>query len=252
MSDHNAAVALRLLGPRSVARGTGDGDSLQNVNTTELPNGALCMVNESGTLYRLDKSSALTPALTSDPGLITPIAGPGQWIALVGQEAALTFAYQISMNNAAPVVVPNPSNWTALGATTAWTVEDAALGAGTLVDTAFWATTTPSAGVLTYSGPAGYFVVSASVVLTNSEASNAQTYGLYISKNATGIGANTEFAREMQQAAATGNAQDPNQVTAESILFLSPGDTVQIAIINRAADGDDVAVSRATLAVEPA
>lgn len=250
MSDKNAAVALRLLGPRAVARGTGDGDSLQNVNTTELPNGALCMVNESGTLYRLDKNSALTPALPTDPGLITPAAGPGQWIALVGQEASLTFAYQIGMNNASPVVVPNPATWSALGATTAWTVEDAALTAGILVATAFWSTVTPGAGVLTYSGPATLFRVSASVVLTNAEAANAQTYGLYISKNGTGIGAATEFVREMQQAAATGNAQDPNQVTAESNLFLSPGDTVQILIINRAVDGDDVAVSRAMLAVE--
>jgi hypothetical protein len=232
-----------------VARGTGDGNSLANVNTTNLPNAALCMVQDQGTLYRLDKTSTIDPVLPTDPGIIVPGSGPGRWFAMTGQEAELAFAYEIGMNNASAVVVANPQNWTALGSTTAWTVEDSILTAGTLVATAFWSTTTPSAGVLTYNGPDAFIEAYASVVLANAEAANAQTYGLLISKNGAGLGDNDEFVREGQQAAATGNAQDPNQVTAFSRMFLTDGDTVQILIINRAVEGDDVAVSRAVLAV---
>lgn len=248
MSDRNATVGLRLLAPFTTALGTGDPNSLQNYATHELPDQALAMVQDQGTLYRFIRAGGFTSAQQFDPSLVTPTSGPGQWVALVGQEASLAFAYQIGMNNASGVTVADPSNWSALGATTTWTVEDAPLTGGILVPTAFWETTSPSAGVLTYSGPPSYFRVSASVVLANAEGSNVQIYGLYISKNGTGLGAATEYVREMQQQAAA--AQDPTQVTAETTIFMSPTETLQIAIINRAVDGDDVSVSRAMLAVE--
>ena len=78
----NAATALRVLSPRPLLTGGGSGDSLQNVNTTLLPNGALCLVTENSTLYRLDKTS------TSNVGTITPGSGPGRWFPLAGSEVA--------------------------------------------------------------------------------------------------------------------------------------------------------------------
>jgi hypothetical protein len=55
--------------------GFGNPDSLQNVNTTELPNGAECFVIEDRTLYRLNKALTVTPV-----GGVQPVAGPGRWV----------------------------------------------------------------------------------------------------------------------------------------------------------------------------
>lgn len=78
MSDRNAATALRLLSPRAAVLGTDNPDSLQNVNTTELPNGALCWVNDPSTpgLFQLNK----IPGVTRPTGAIAPASGPGFWI----------------------------------------------------------------------------------------------------------------------------------------------------------------------------
>lgn len=249
MPDRQAAVGVRILGPFATARGFEDPNSLQNLNTEKLPDDSLAMVADQGSLYRFDRASTLNPVLPSDPGIIVPASGPGRWLIFLGQELALSFSYQIAQRNTDPVVVPNPQAWSALAGTTAWTVEDAVLNAGSLVATAFWSTTTPSAGILTYNGPDALIECYAEVALANAEAGNAQNYGLYISKNGTGLGTSDQFVRETQNSSGTGNEQDPHLVTALSRLFLVAGDTVQIAIINRAIDGDDVAVSRASLAV---
>jgi hypothetical protein len=55
--------------------GFGNPDSLQNVITTDLPNGAECFVIEDRTLYRLNKTLTVTP-----PGGIQPVGGPGRWV----------------------------------------------------------------------------------------------------------------------------------------------------------------------------
>lgn len=81
MPDRTAATALRLLGPRAVLSGTGNSDSLQNVNTACLPSGSLCLVQENQTLYRLDKSAS-DPV--DPPAIIAPASGLGRWIALAG------------------------------------------------------------------------------------------------------------------------------------------------------------------------
>lgn len=79
MTDRIASVDLRVLGPRARLLGTGDPDSLQNVNTRELPDGAFCWVQDQAAFYVLHKTSAAIPA---PPIVITPASGPGRWIQL--------------------------------------------------------------------------------------------------------------------------------------------------------------------------
>lgn len=57
----------------------GTGFSLENINTTFLPDGAMCFVRVNKAVYALDKSSTLTPETNV---IITPGSGPGRWIKL--------------------------------------------------------------------------------------------------------------------------------------------------------------------------
>jgi hypothetical protein len=69
-----APVALRILDPRPVLLGTGREDSLQNINTSQLPDGACCMVMETQQLYMF--------VLAGDPAGIQPGSGPGAWVSI--------------------------------------------------------------------------------------------------------------------------------------------------------------------------
>jgi hypothetical protein len=75
----HAPADLRILTPRPTLSGAGDADSLQNVNTTELPDGALAYVLELNLAYRLHK--LLVPPIV---GTLAPAAGPGVWVPEAG------------------------------------------------------------------------------------------------------------------------------------------------------------------------
>ncbi len=72
--------SLRLCNPVSTT--TGARDSLAAINTSQLPDGALCPVIDSGTgdqrvLYILNKGSSLAQSL---PSIVAPAeGGPGRW-----------------------------------------------------------------------------------------------------------------------------------------------------------------------------
>jgi hypothetical protein len=80
MTDRIASVDTRILGPRARVLGFSDSDALQNIITTELPNGSLCYVIENQSLYVLHKDSTDTPSGTK---VVQPLAGPGRWVLLV-------------------------------------------------------------------------------------------------------------------------------------------------------------------------
>jgi hypothetical protein len=83
-----AAVGVRLLSPKGVLTGTGDGDSLENVIPDGLPDGALCYVRSVQTFYALDKSSTATVLI---PNVIATARGasvPGRWIAVGSGDSA--------------------------------------------------------------------------------------------------------------------------------------------------------------------
>jgi hypothetical protein len=78
MTDRSS-VALRVRGPRASI--TGLGDSLENVNTTELPDGTLCYVTGSG---RFELQLSPNPSIVPDGiSSVRPAAGgPGLWLLL--------------------------------------------------------------------------------------------------------------------------------------------------------------------------
>jgi hypothetical protein len=64
---------LRIENPVATLAGAA---GLSAINTNELPNGALCVVNENNSIYQLRKTSA---AAAASPQVIVPAAGPGRW-----------------------------------------------------------------------------------------------------------------------------------------------------------------------------
>jgi hypothetical protein len=77
MVDRAAATALRILGARARLLGPGDGNSLQNINTTNLPDGSLCWVSASLAYFVLHKGDSTTPP--DGINVIKPSSGPGRW-----------------------------------------------------------------------------------------------------------------------------------------------------------------------------
>jgi len=81
VTDLNSPPALRVIAPRARLLGTGDSDALQNVNTTDLPTGSMCWVQDQAALYYLAKGNTSPSA---PPGLIVPASGPGRWLLVSG------------------------------------------------------------------------------------------------------------------------------------------------------------------------
>jgi len=85
--SHNSAINYRLLDPKTVLLGGGDGESLENVIIDPLPNGALCFVNDQDAVYRLAKF-ALTAVSAPDVIATSRGAGvPGRWVKITGTSA---------------------------------------------------------------------------------------------------------------------------------------------------------------------
>lgn len=81
MSNPSAPADLRILMVRSVTVGDPAGDALENVISNELPDGAICFVASTGLYYSFRRDAV---AVTVDPLIVKPIAGPGAWFALIG------------------------------------------------------------------------------------------------------------------------------------------------------------------------
>ncbi len=81
MDTQRSAVALRniIVGTLGVVDSSSPTDSLDGINTTELPNGALAYVLSNSGAYRLKKTDTTT-AQTSDGSVIAPLSGPGRWL----------------------------------------------------------------------------------------------------------------------------------------------------------------------------
>jgi hypothetical protein len=84
-----SAVAYRLIGPRAVLSGSPVGDSLDNVNTSPLPDGAICWVVSELDLFVFRKRSS---SLADGINIVAPAAGgPGRWFRYVSGDSELVF-----------------------------------------------------------------------------------------------------------------------------------------------------------------
>lgn len=100
----SADIGLRVLSPRAVLLGTGDAAALQNLDTTELPDGALCWVSDQTSYYVLHRDSSASPSGTI---VVAPASGPGRWIIL---GSGSTSGELIVPNIAALAALPAPAN----------------------------------------------------------------------------------------------------------------------------------------------
>lgn len=79
-------------------------DALANIDTTELPDGASCFVNENKTNYRFDKTSS------SNVGTLAPQSGPGRWFPIASATPNVLFEH-----NSGSIGPANPITFTTTG-----------------------------------------------------------------------------------------------------------------------------------------
>jgi len=190
-----SAVAFRLLGPRAglLPGAVLAEDALNNVNTHELPDGALCYVVSERALYVLNKASTATQ---DDFAVILPAAGgPGRWF----------------RDNA-----DYGGNATgALSGLTLGATASPPLTALTLTALTSAVGVTLASNVITYHGPAANVRITGTYVGTMSVADDLT---LELQVNGAGVldtlvrGATTAF-----------------QVTGTRTVFLATGDTIGLA-----------------------
>ena len=216
----NAATALRLLAPRAALLGTGNGDSLQNVNTTELPNGALCWVNANATLYRLDRTSV---AASAPDAIIVPASGPGRWFALSGNAVLSEARMSMYRADADAALIGEAGVWQALPSVLVNSYFPQVSGA------AFWSIAGLT-GIATYSGPARIYHFNAvlNVAVDDEEVSNIIEVALTV--NGSDIGTNN--ARALAERAAADAIVDFTVVALANEFSLATGDTVQLMVRN--------------------
>lgn len=94
MTNRVAPPTYRILSPVQNLLETGDGDSLETINTFPLPNGSVCWVVASGASFRLFKQSVTPPDNIS---IIAPSAGPGRWFIEVNSGSGLQIQDQAGL-----------------------------------------------------------------------------------------------------------------------------------------------------------
>lgn len=227
MTDRTAATSLRLLGPRARVLGPGDGDSLQNVNTTNLPNGSLCWVNANATLYRLDKTST---AGTAPDAIIVPASGPGRWFALVGG----AFLENMRMSMFSPdeptvtVGTGNQNKWLALP------VDQAGPYGPQVLGSILWDIESTT-GVATYSGPRQVFHFTASL---NAAPDAEATTEVQLALSINGLNIGTTNAFGLQQRSSPFDGDHFEVISLANELVIETGDTVELVVRNVTSEDD--------------
>lgn len=235
-NTQRSAVALR---PLIVSGLTAPhGDSITGVNTAKLPSGSECFVNDTGGVYRLDKSLTMAPG--SSPDFITPTAGSGIWV-LQGQSPATSvlaaaFDGNAAMNSSS---VPNLviNTWAAFPIN--GDVGDLYEGSGD-----YWDIDTET-GIMTYSGPSGRRFMVTGIFSPVCETAD-QLLEIALSPNGALIGTTTFVAVSTQ--AGTGDTQ-PVSMTLANLVTMVSGDTLQHMLRNRTATPGDIEFRRYSVVI---
>jgi hypothetical protein len=216
MTASRSAVAFRWL-IRDTALGGGDGEALQNVITSELPDGSSCYVISEESVYRLFKSSTTA---ANGVSIIAPVAGPGRWFKVQDDNAFMAdplAVFQAGTNvfpaSSTDWFAPNTSNFT----------PDQAANFGT------W--TQGALGAFTYNGPGSLrWRLQLDATFAVGGATETVTAGISVNADLTG--------------AADGQAQGAGTVVRTTTIVgritvvrtrvLTPGDIVQPRIRNSA------------------
>lgn len=231
-----AAVALRHIIVSGLT--APHGDSITGVNTFELPFGAECFVNDTGGVYRLDKSLTVAPG--ASPAFITPTAGPGIWV-LQGQSPATSTLAAAFDGNAGMNDSPTSSL-----VVNVWAHFPVNGDAGALYEGSgdYWSIDVET-GVMTYSGPdARRFLVTGIFSAIGDTAD--QLLEIALTENAALIGASTFVAVSTQ----AGTADTlPVSMTLSSLITLDNGDTIQHILRNSTATPGAITFKRYSVTI---
>lgn len=203
-SQNTAAPADRFL-IRSTATGASDGDSMQNLNSAVLPDGALCFVIATASMYYLDK--------TAVTGGISPSSGPGQW-RVFSVAAAASRGAEVDSTDFNSFAVDG--NWHATTSSSSRLVA--------VVSGPDWALT-PTGALLTYTGPDRTFLVTLAASAKVGDASVGRDVFLGIDKSGDMTGAPTQAVGVIDQVASVAGAD--YAITTTRLVAMSSGGTIQ-------------------------
>lgn len=234
LNTQRAAVALR---HTIVASVTGiPGDSLDQLNTSKMPNGALVFVVSTGGLFYLDKTSTLTA--TGSGAVVAPGAGPGRFIYMSG--LSNPFGAQFTSTGGLTGVTAETQNtWIALPSGTNF-YQSGPDGDFTLNTTT---------GVATYNGPSRRFHVTASVSIASAVVS--QQMEVAISAGGAFIGTTTTLPSAGSASVPPTTVGLAIQITSDLILSIGPGSTLQTIVRDDTAS-NNITISRMNMVVTAA
>lgn len=234
-NTQRAAVALRYT---IVSAVTGiPGDSLDQLNTAKMPDGALVFAVNRAALYYLDKSSTAT-ANSSVGAVVAPLGGPGRFIYLNG--ATNPFAAQFTSTGSLTGTTAETANtWIALPAGTNF-YQSGPDGDFTLNTTT---------GIATYNGPTQRFRVTSSISIASAVV--AQQVEVALSVGGGFIGTSTTIPSAGSASVPPTTVNLPIQITSNVILSLANADTLQVIVRDDTAS-NNITVSRMNTVVTPA
>ncbi len=230
MNEDKASPDLRYL-IRAVRAGFGLSNSLANVNTSELPNGATCYVIEDAALWVLDKDSTQA-GITGY--VVTPINGVGRW-----------FRQQTSETKAPPAqMVGAGSNSFAVDGN--WGISSSSnFSLLSLNEPALWSITALG-GILTYNGEPKTMLAQAVVVAQVGNAGSPREVFLVISHNNDFTGAASLSSVSTSNVLST--ASQNTQISASRVVQLNTGDTLRLKMA-AAAGASSLTATQVSLAV---
>jgi hypothetical protein len=237
MTERNGAIGLRHLGARATILETGDGDSLENINTTILNDGCLCYVTEIAGYYMFDRNSV---ADAVGDVVIAPSAGPGRWLFLFSGSDAAYWAQVTLILTPGSVTIGTQSQWENQPAPGGSAYSLASAGPG-------FFTLTAASGLLTYNGPDGKaFEITVNASVANEDA--AATISVEaVPSLGTLVGTTTDdFTASRASTPATQDFEVALSSTV--ILLLNDGDIIR-AIFRNLTTTDDISVERLTITV---
>jgi hypothetical protein len=213
MNTQRSAVALRFIIVSAVS-GV-DGDSLDQLNSAQIPDGAYVSIASTGVLYRYSLSS--TASTTNNGGaVVAPPNGVGRYIIQLSSSgdprnvqvtgtAALTGA--TSVTDDTWIATPSGANFYAAANEGAWTGN----------------TTT---GLATWSGPVTQILARGIASLASSVA--AQSLELAFSLNGAGIGTTGAFNDSAVASVPPTTAGLAISLVTQRIVTVGPGSTLQL------------------------
>jgi hypothetical protein len=238
---NEAGIGYRTLTSRRLLLGTGDGDALQNVIPTPIPDGALVFVRDQAALYRLDKFSTVA---SSPPEIVATILGesePGRWVRVTDGAGDTTAAMYESTSAANTANTDATINFVLIG------TADFAERLGT----ALW-TFDPAACTGTYAGARARWLVRVTMsIAPNDVLPGDSQIALAIAHNNDVLGNDptTEFTAGTQIEGYPADQELPIIITTERMVDVNPGDDVHAVV---AIDGAaDLAIRRLVMTITP-